>query len=382
MQLVTEGNVSLNKLPIVIKSVLKNLTGKLPERLPSKSLISSRLMVEATIVACKQACEAMLTNYKPTEAKGNVLHQDATTKYHDHYEGKQVTLKDGSNLSLGLSKVGGGDAVTYTKCFNNIIDDLARSYSNPDQDSTKVRAKLITSIKCFLSDQCATNNVFNENIEKIMKDLLPTVIDNFDNLTENEKSDITKMGRFACRNDILELLQDYPEPNGLLRSVLFDIKAKVFIAGARAMGMLDKLITAPFWKILEQEGSILDINNHLLQMKLCLSQWAADGSEPFTGALMYDVSLLDQDDLYNELFKETNDPQLDSFTQIALELLCAQLQIILGRQAASQLPGGSYWEPSKNIKEMSKNVPKTNAISERDMAILDNLLSLQPNPPL
>lgn len=203
MQLVTEGNVSLNKLPIVITSVLKNLTGKLPERLPSKSLISSRLMVEAKIVACKQACEAMLTNYKPTEAKGNVLHQDATTKYHDHYEGMQVTLKDGSNLSLGLSKVGGGDAATYTKCFNNIIDDLARSYSNPDEDSTKVKAKLITSIKCFLSDQCATNNVFNENIEKIRKDLLLTVINNFDNMTENEKSDITKMGRFACRLHLL-----------------------------------------------------------------------------------------------------------------------------------------------------------------------------------
>ncbi|CAG2251568.1 unnamed protein product [Mytilus edulis] len=152
---------------------VEGFLGKLPDRLPSKSLISSRLMVEAKIVACKQACEAMLTNYKPTEAKGNVLHQDATTKYHDHYEGMQVTLKDGSNLSLGLSKVGGGDAATYTKCFNNIIDDLARSYSNPDEDSTKVKAKLITSIKCFLSDQCATNNVFNENIEKLGKIFYP-----------------------------------------------------------------------------------------------------------------------------------------------------------------------------------------------------------------
>lgn len=47
MQLITEGNVSLNKIPIVINSVLKNLSGKLPERLPSKSLLSSRLMVEA-----------------------------------------------------------------------------------------------------------------------------------------------------------------------------------------------------------------------------------------------------------------------------------------------------------------------------------------------
>ena len=63
MQLITEGNVSLNKIPIVINSVLKNLSGKLPERLPSKSLLSSRLMVEAKIVACKQACHAMLQDF-------------------------------------------------------------------------------------------------------------------------------------------------------------------------------------------------------------------------------------------------------------------------------------------------------------------------------
>lgn len=49
------------------------------------------------------------------------------------------------------------------------------------------RAKLITSIKCFLSDQCATNAVFNQNIEKLRKDLLPKIVENFDNLSENEK---------------------------------------------------------------------------------------------------------------------------------------------------------------------------------------------------
>jgi hypothetical protein len=61
MQLITEGNVSLNKITIVINSVLKNLSGKLPERLPSKSLLW--LMVEVKIVACKQACHAMLQDF-------------------------------------------------------------------------------------------------------------------------------------------------------------------------------------------------------------------------------------------------------------------------------------------------------------------------------
>ena len=197
MHLITEGNVSLNKIPIVINSVLKNLSGKLPERLPNKSLLSSSLMVEVKIVACKQACHAMLQDFDPKSCKGNVLHQDATTKYHEHYEGMQVTLKDGSNLSLGLCRVGGGDAATYTKSFNDIIDDVSLAYSDNDVETT--RAKLITSIKCFLSDQCATHAVFNENIEKLRKDLLPKIVENLDNLSENEKNLISEMGKFACR---------------------------------------------------------------------------------------------------------------------------------------------------------------------------------------
>lgn len=79
----------------------------------------------------------------------------------------------------------GGDAATYTKSFNDIIDDLSLAYSDNDVETT--RAKLITSIKCFLSDQCATNAVFNENFEKLRKDLLPKIVENFDNLSENEK---------------------------------------------------------------------------------------------------------------------------------------------------------------------------------------------------
>lgn len=185
MQLITEGNISLNKIPIVINSVLKNLSENLPERLPSKNLLSSRLMVEVKIVACKQACHAMLQDFDPKFCKGNVLHQDAATKYHEHYEGMQVTLKDDTNLSLGLCRVGGGDAVTYTKSFNDIIDNVSLAYSNNDVETT--RAKLITSIKCFLSDQCATNAVVNGNIEKLRKDLLPKIVENFDNLSEKEK---------------------------------------------------------------------------------------------------------------------------------------------------------------------------------------------------
>jgi E1A/CREB-binding protein len=96
-------------------------------------------------------------------------------------------------------------------------------------------------------------------------------------------------------------------------------------------------------------------------MKVSLMQWSNDGSEPFSGSQMFSQNVvdIDKDELYYELFKETNDPQLDSFTQIALELLSAQFLIILERKASTQLPGGVYWTPSQYTEEMTSNVPKT-----------------------
>jgi uncharacterized coiled-coil protein SlyX len=109
MTLVTNGNVSLRKIPEVISCVLSKLVGKLPKRLPSPSLISSRIMLEAKYIANNQVCgkysyiffiitfvilqiaDAMLRDFEPQANTGNTLSQDSTTKFHDHYEGMQVS---------------------------------------------------------------------------------------------------------------------------------------------------------------------------------------------------------------------------------------------------------------------------------------------------
>ena len=197
----------MNKIPVVIKTVLSRLTGKLPDRLPSKALLSSRIMAEAKLVACKQVSAAMLENFDPRSMSGNVLHQDATTKYHSHYEGVQVTLKDGRNTSIALSQVGAGDAATYTECFNTCIEDLADAYKD-GQAKEEIRGKLITSTKAMMSDQCATNAVFNANIETLRKELSPTVIENYDQISEDDKRDIQEVGKFACR---LHLMANFGE---------------------------------------------------------------------------------------------------------------------------------------------------------------------------
>lgn len=153
MSLLTECNVSLNKLPDIISTVLKSFAGKVPERLPSKTLLSW-MMAEAKVVASKHVALAMLKDLNLSAPCGNVLHQDATTKHHIHYEGAQVTLKDGKSMTIGLKQVAGGDGNTYVNAFKNMIDDLSDSLGTQREETS---AKLVCSIKNFMSDQCATN---------------------------------------------------------------------------------------------------------------------------------------------------------------------------------------------------------------------------------
>ena len=111
MSLVTECNVSVNKINDVIKIVLHKLTGKLPERLPSMA-VKSRLLVEAKSVAQQQIVPAMLEDSDLTNLVGNTLHSDATSNFFKHYQSFQVTLPTGKSMSIGMMEVGSGDADT------------------------------------------------------------------------------------------------------------------------------------------------------------------------------------------------------------------------------------------------------------------------------
>ena len=69
-----------------------------------------------------------------------------------------------------------------------------------------------------------------------------------------------------------------------------------------------------------------------------------------------------------------DDPQCDSLTSVAIQVMSSNMLIVLERQASSQLPGDS-----DQTQESASNVPRSNVISERDMAILDNLLREKPS---
>ena len=51
-------------------------------------------------------------------------------------------------------------------------------------------------------------------------------------------------------------------PNRLLQAVLDDAEHDLYIAGCKALGLIDKHITGPLWRVLESDVHILDVPNY------------------------------------------------------------------------------------------------------------------------
>ena len=183
------------------------------------------------------------------------------------------------------------------------------------------------------------------------------------------------------REDIKSFLKGWPNPNNLLKAVSEDMENKVHLAELRALGIIDKLITGPFWRIVNQADNILDLNTPLLKMKQSFERWREDTSPLMDGEPLFEENdvPVHKDAIYDALFEATEDTDFDSLTQQALEMLMHGRILILERQAQDQLPGGKYSNPSESEKIISSNVPSTNMASERDFAILDLLIRSKPH---
>ena len=75
--------------------------------------------------------------------------------------------------------------------------------------------------------------------------------------------------------------------NQLLKAVLTDVQVLEYIAGCKALGLVNKIIPGPLWLVLEsQEISILSMNEKFCHLKSCLEQWSHDATPVLSGEVV------------------------------------------------------------------------------------------------
>jgi len=171
-----------------------------------------------------------------------------------------------------------------------------------------------------------------------------------------------------------------PNSNRLLREIQSNLADKVILAQCRALGMVDKLITGPLFRLVEQKDCpIFSLNSQWLLLVEFLECNSTDPTPIMTAQPVFtnDAATITKDHLYHNLFLNSNNID-DEETRKALMLICNNMAILVKRQLKDQLPGGKYFMPSAEVVEATNSAPLHNKISEADFSDLDRLVTRAP----
>ena len=269
-------NVSVNKVNEVIQTVIKRLTDKVIDRLPSKGL-RCQLLIEARHLADIQVGQAMLQNLDLNSVLGNTLHGNGTTKYHRHFQNFQVSSTDGKTLSAGLIETVNQDAESILQCWKERVSEIAKAVSGCNASDTSVIENvdlLLASIKNTMSDQCATNGLFNQLMSDLRSEIIPKVVKNWETLGEESRSKLTDMGNFFCK--VHPLLSFAEEANKALlqfENSVLDGKSKFAlpVSGESGTFRLVRTACAAFQKRGNQQAGVSeDFKSYLSELDLSL----------------------------------------------------------------------------------------------------------------
>jgi E1A/CREB-binding protein len=399
------------------------------------------------------------------------LQSDGTTKFGQHYAALDV--KDSSTTySLGLRQVFSGAAKDTLETLKEILDDIDVIQRQLGREA--VSSRIVMKIKNTMSDRHVAEKAFNDLLQEFRADILPIIAENWRDMRNEEKEQLTRMNNFFCglhflvelaksaeealilweaqcldtsvsssgtqrlirtackafhhrgsqqsgcsasfrtylrRHGIYRIplaafignrfnilfydaagvyyLKDHmieyiesthgQQANRLLQAVLDDLKQSVYISGCRALGLIDKAVTGPLWRKLEESNvSVLDMGTYYTEMKTKFDSWSTDSRALAEGtACLSDDIPIHKDDVWNVLVA-SND-LIDTMTLEALQILFSAFSITTQRLLVDHLPGGIYSSFDNDLYEEVASVPTTNMSPERDFAMLDRLMREKPN---
>jgi E1A/CREB-binding protein len=152
----------------------------------------------------------------------------------------------------------------------------------------------------------------------------------------------------------------------------------VYVSGCRALGLIDKVVTGPIWRKLEESHvSILDMSCFYSNMKAKFDSWSADSRSFVEGtACLHEESSIHSDEVWNALV-ESN--VTDTMTIEALQIIFSSFSITTQKLLLDHLPGGTFSDFDEELQTEVSSVTTANAAPERDFARLDRMIREKPN---
>ena len=313
-----------------------------------------------------------------------------------------------------------GSALCFFETFRDLLKEMADLLVPPGERDVRI-AELLGSVKTVMTDRHIVNCSFVEQLQEWRKEVLPLIIERYNELPDDEKDKVAQMNHVFCglhvvhnlgtaaeaavkewvkiaavidkhsgfvtknsrvydmlfeisklcsvthgdqrngkavawsdylsdikktnyivsflhyrfniyfvsggavcyhRNDLKDFLKNTQDSeNFLLTSIAADIENKIYLAGFRSLGIFNKLVSGPLFRLREEEGHIFELNNVWLQLKILLEHCSENSSVLLEGECLLPNGKVTKDDVYSELFKDSGDLELDALTQECLEMI-------------------------------------------------------------
>ena len=143
------------------------------------------------------------------------------------------------------------------------------------------------------------------------------------------------------------------------------------------LGLNNKFVTRPLWRLLESTINILDINKHYKKMSSLYFDLSVDAKELMLGNIIFFENVeISEDDVHDSLILSSN--ILDESTKQCLEVIFGSLCIVTRRMLDDHLEDVKYSNPSHQLMKKTAGVSTTSTIVERNFGILDRFIK-KPN---
>ena len=177
---------------------------------------------------------------------------------------------------------------------------------------------------------------------------------------------------YYIHDHLLHFFDIVKDDNKLPKAVLSDLQIQSYLCGCRALGLINKFVTGPLWRLLESEIHILDLNKHYQKICSLFFDLSADASEFMLGNVIFFENIqISKDGIYSSLLLPSD--ILDEPTKQCLEIIFGSLCIVTRRILNDHLKDGKYANPCEQLYIETVSVSTTNSIAERDFGMLDHM---------
>lgn len=175
----------------------KNIGPVITEVLKVAGRTANRLPHPTTVDIMARDIKAGLSHIQLGEVlddkTNTTLHMDETRKNDNVFNTYMVTDDEQTTYLLGLREMPDKSADTMFETFNEVLDDIESA-----SDIVGKGKQIIKEIKNMMGDRAQVNTSFLSKLENYRRDILPSIVEGWDDLSQKEKEGIAHINSFFC----------------------------------------------------------------------------------------------------------------------------------------------------------------------------------------